>query len=133
MLAAGRSLAGGDGLRQPPRRARPLDARAAGRCDGQAHRTQKLVACAGGPRPTDIGAVIQPCRNASNNSASDRIELRAGLGGPISATTRSRSVTRTVSPPAASRIYSLNLFLSVLRPPERIIQCSSQRLPCQMV
>ena len=77
------------------------------------------------------GAVIHPCRNASNNSASDSIELRAGFGGPISATTRSRSVTRTVSPPAASRTYSLNLFLSVLRPTERIIQCSYQRLHCQ--
>src|SRR5450759_3267950 len=77
---------------------------------------------AGGPRPTEIGGVIQPCRNASSNSASDSIELRAGLGGPISATTRSRSVTRTVSPPAASRTYSLSLFLSVLRPTERMTQ-----------
>jgi hypothetical protein len=54
-----------------------------------------------------------------------------GPGGPISATTRSRSVTRTVSPPAASRTYSLNLFFRVLRPTERINKCSYQRLLCQ--
>src|ERR1700737_3701706 len=88
---------------------------------------------AGGPRPTEIGGVIQPCRKASNNNASDSIELRVGLGGPISATTRSRSVTRTVSPPAASRTYSLSFFLRVLRPTERITQCSHQRLPCQTI
>jgi len=40
----GRSPAGSDGLRQSPGRPRPLDARAAGRRDGQAHRTQELVA-----------------------------------------------------------------------------------------
>jgi hypothetical protein len=74
----------------------------------------------GGPRPTDNGGVIHPCLKASNNSASDSIALRAGPGGPISATTRSRSVTKIVSPPAASRTYSLSLFLSVLRPTERI-------------
>ena len=33
---------------------------------------------------------------------------------------RSRSVTRTVSPPAANRTYSLNRFLSTFRPTERI-------------
>jgi hypothetical protein len=77
---------------------------------------------AGGPRPTEIGGVIQPCRKAPNNSASDSSGLRAGLGGPISATTRSRLVTRNVSPPGASRTYSLSLFLSVLRPTERIAQ-----------
>src|SRR3984957_16816167 len=76
----------------------------------------------GGPRPTEIGGVIHPCRKASNHRASESTELRVGLGGPISATTRSRSVTRTVSPPAASRTYSLSLFLSVLRPTERITQ-----------
>src|SRR5271170_4857879 len=76
---------------------------------------------AGGPRPIESGGVIQPWRKASNNRASDSTELRVGLGGPISATTRSRSVTRTVSPPAASRTYSLSLFLSVLRPTERMI------------
>src|ERR1700694_4412214 len=87
----------------------------------------------GGPRPTEIGGVIQPCRKASINRASASSGLRLGLGGPISATTRSRSVTRTVSPPAASRTYSLSLFLRVLRPTERITQCSYQRLPCQTI
>jgi hypothetical protein len=75
---------------------------------------------AGGPRPTEIGGVIQPCRKASNNSASDSSGLGTGLGGPISATTRSRSVTRTVSPPAESRTYLLSLVFSVLRPTERM-------------
>jgi hypothetical protein len=37
---------------------------------------------AGGPRPTEIGGVIQPCRRASNSSASDPIELLVGPGGP---------------------------------------------------
>lgn len=35
------------------------------------------------------------------------IALRVSGGGPSSATTRSRSVTRIVSPDAASRTYSL--------------------------
>src|SRR5664280_3380473 len=74
----------------------------------------------GGSRPIKIGGVIQPWRQAPDHSASDSNGLRVGLGGPISATTRSRSVTRTVSPPAARRTYSLSLFLSVLRPTERI-------------
>src|SRR5207247_6141531 len=87
----------------------------------------------GGPRPTELGGVIQPCRTASNSSASASTGLRVWLGGQISATTRSRSVTRTVSPPAASRMYSLNLFLSVLRPTERMIQCSYQRLKRERV
>jgi hypothetical protein len=86
---------------------------------------------AGGPRPTEIGGIIQPCRKASNSSASDSIELRVGPGGPISATTRPRSVSKTVSPPAASRTYPLSLFLRVLRPTERINKCSYQRLLCQ--
>jgi len=72
------------------------------------------------PLPDLNGGVIQPWRKASSKSASESIGLREGLGGPISATTRSRSVTKTVSPPAASRTYSLSLFLSVLRPTERI-------------
>ena len=32
----------------------------------------------GGPRPTEIGGVIHPCRKASNNRASDSTELRVG-------------------------------------------------------
>src|SRR5579863_2851183 len=75
---------------------------------------------AGGSGPINTGGVIQPWRQASNHSASDGNGLRVGRGGPISATTRSRSVTRTVSPPAARRTYSLSLFLSSLRPTERI-------------
>lgn len=52
----------------------------------------------GGRCPTESGGAIHPCRKASNNRASESIELRVGRGGAISATTRSRSVTRTVSP-----------------------------------
>jgi len=40
----------------------------------------------GGRRPTETGGVIQPCRKASNNSASERIALREGWGGPIANT-----------------------------------------------
>src|ERR1700744_2538991 len=34
----------------------------------------------GGPRPTEIGGVIHPCRKASNHRASANTELRGGLG-----------------------------------------------------
>src|SRR5215471_2185821 len=70
-----------------------------------------IVYCAGG--------VSQPSRTASASSASTRSGLRPGRGGTISATTRSRSVTSTVSPPAARRTYSLSLFLRSFRPTEK--------------
>src|SRR5262249_26856607 len=44
---------------------------------------------------------------------------RPAVGGLISATMRSRSVTSTVSPRATSRMYSLSLFFSTLRPTAR--------------
>lgn len=50
----------------------------------------------------ETGGVSHPLRTASAS-----IGLLVSLGGPISATTRSRSVIRTVSPDAASRTYSL--------------------------
>ena len=61
----------------------------------------------GGSLASSTGGVNQPLRTASARRTSARIGLLVSRGGPISATTRSRSVTRTVSPDAASRTYSL--------------------------
>jgi len=47
--------------------------------------------------------LIHPCRTAARRSTSETCGLRSGAGGPSSATTRSRSVTNTVSPPSANR------------------------------
>ena len=68
----------------------------------------------------NTGGVKQPLRTASAGSASARIGLLVGLGGPISATTRLRSVTRTVSPDVARRMYSLKRLLSILIPTDLI-------------
>src|SRR5437016_173007 len=65
--------------------------------------------CPGGSR----AGVIQPPRTASASRASESKGLRLSLGGTSSATTRSRSVTRTVSPRAARRTYSESLFFRV--------------------
>jgi hypothetical protein len=80
---------------------------------------------AGGPRPTDIGGAIHPCRKASNKSASDSIGLRAGPGGPISATTRSRSVTRTVSG-CESDVFTELIF-------EREATCQNGQATCPLL
>ena len=75
----------------------------------------------GGVSPDgNAGGVKQPLRAASARIASARIGLLVGLGGPISATTRSRSVTRTVSPDAARRMYSLKRLLSIFIPTDLI-------------
>ena len=67
----------------------------------------------GGPEAESVGGVSRPDRTASARKASVRTGLRVSLGGPSSATTRPQSVTRIVSPDAASRTYSLNrLFRS---------------------
>ena len=63
-----------------------------------------------------VGGVSHPLRTASASSASASIGLLVSLGGPISATTRSWSVTRTVSPDAASRTYSLNRLFNTFIP-----------------
>ena len=63
-----------------------------------------------------VGGVSHPLRTASASRASASIGLLVSLGGPISATTRSRSVTRTVSPEAASRTYSLNRLFNTFIP-----------------
>ena len=60
----------------------------------------------GGPEAGATGGVNQPFRTASASRASARMGLRSARGGTISATTRSRSVTSTVSP-AAARTYVL--------------------------
>ncbi len=70
----------------------------------------------GGPEPVSVGGTSSPDRTASARNASARTEFRASLGGPNSATTRSRSVTKTVSPDAASRTYSLNFLFRTLMP-----------------
>lgn len=70
----------------------------------------------GTPEAGSAGGVIHPFRTASAKSASANTGLRVLSGGTSSATTRSRSVTRTVSPLSASRTYSLSLFLRTLSP-----------------
>ena len=70
----------------------------------------------GSPVAGSAGGVNQPLRIASARNASARIGLLVSLGGLISATTRSRSVTSIVSPPAASRTYSLSLLFNILMP-----------------
>ena len=67
-----------------------------------------------------VGGVSHPLRTASASRASASIGLLASLGGPISATTRSWSVTRTVSPEAASRTYSLNRLFNTFIPTDLI-------------
>ena len=68
------------------------------------------------PATDSTGGVNHPLRTASANWASASIGLRVTWGGPISAITRPRSVTRTVSPDAASRTYSLSRLLSTFMP-----------------
>ena len=70
----------------------------------------------GSPVASSAGGVSQPLRTASARKASARTGLLVSLGGLISATTRSRSVTSIVSPPAANRTYSLSLLFSDLMP-----------------
>ena len=74
----------------------------------------------GGPPAAIAGGDTQPSRTASASNGSAKNALRPACGGTNSATTRSRSVTSTVSPPAAMRTYSLSLFFSTLRPTERM-------------
>jgi hypothetical protein len=84
----------------------------------------------GGVGDDSAGGVIQPCRTASASSASASTGLRVFSGGTISATTRSRSVTSTVSPRSAIRTYSLSLFLRTFNPTafmiNRVASCSYQ-------
>ena len=77
----------------------------------------------GGGSPGGILAgVSQPSRTPREVNSSSDTSFRPGRGGTISATTRLRSVTSTVSPPAAKRTNSLSLFLRSLRPTDRTIR-----------
>jgi hypothetical protein len=69
----------------------------------------------GGVDALRAGGVIQPLRTASASKASASTGLLVS-GGTISATTRSRSVTSTLSPCSARRTYSLSLFFSTFKP-----------------
>jgi hypothetical protein len=81
----------------------------------------------GGPDAASAGGVIQPLRTASASKASASTGLLVLSGGTSSATTRSRSVTRTVSPRSARRTYSLSLFFSTFNPTAFMIsKCSSR-------
>ena len=105
----------------------------AGQCDGRVeidHRSRRFSSSSagtlsrlatgaglgGGPAPASVGGVSTPDRTTSARKASARTGLRLSGSGPSSATTRSRSVTRMVSPEAASRTYSLNRLFSALIP-----------------
>ena len=70
----------------------------------------------GGPDPTSVGGAGKPDRTASARKASAKTELRVSLSGSNSATTRSRSATKIVSPDAASLTYSLNRLFRTLVP-----------------
>lgn len=67
----------------------------------------------------NAGGVNQPPRTASARNPSPKGEFPVTpitLGGQISAITRSRSITRIVSPEAASRMYSPSRLFSTLIP-----------------
>jgi hypothetical protein len=70
----------------------------------------------GGVDAASAGGVIQPLRTASDSKASASTGLLVLSGGTSSATTRSRSVTSTVSPRSARRTYSLSLFFKTFKP-----------------
>ena len=71
--------------------------------------------------PTRIsGGRTNPFLTASARNTSAISSPRPGLGGDISATTLSRSVTRTVSPCDAKRKYSLKRLFSTLMPTARM-------------
>ena len=70
----------------------------------------------GGADEVGTGGVSQPFRTASASTASASNGLLVAYGGPNSATIRSRSVIRTVSPDAATRTYSLSLLFRTFMP-----------------
>ena len=99
-----------------------IDHRSSRSCSISLSKSRKIMIGfrGGGPPVGKTGGVIQPCRTASASKASVRSGLRLFWGGTSSATTRSRSVTSTVSPPAARRTYSLSLSLRTFNPTARI-------------
>ena len=128
--------AGNQGLRPQFVRRRPVFGKQLGQSDGAVevdHRSSRSRSSsriswsklmtglrAGGSLSGRAGGVIQPWRTASANKASPRSRPRPARGGTISATTRSRSVTKTVSPLAAKRTYSLSLFFNTFNPTARM-------------
>ena len=72
------------------------------------------------PAKDTRGGRIHPLRTPSANKASPSTSLLRGLGGESSATTLSRSVTNTVSPCVAMRIYSLKRLFNTFMPTARI-------------
>jgi hypothetical protein len=86
------------------------------RIEGQQGRPRRHW-CPGGI----LAGVTKPCRTRLAITWSADI-VAEDPAGTIAATTRLRSVTSTVSPAAAARIYSLSLFFRVLRPTMRIIE-----------
>ena len=70
----------------------------------------------GGADEVGTGGVSQPFRTASASTAPASNGLLVAYGGPSSATIRSRSVIRTVSPDAATRTYSLSLLFRTFMP-----------------
>jgi hypothetical protein len=86
----------------------------------------------GTPADGNAGGVIHPWRMASASKASASSGLLLLSGGTISATTRSRSVTSTVSPRSAKRTYSLSLFFRIFNPTARMVnRVASRSSLCQ--
>jgi ABC transporter substrate binding protein len=95
-------------------------------------RKQAMGLRGGGVDAASAGGVIQPLRTASESRASASTGLLVLSGGTISATTRSRSVTSTVSPRSASRTYSLSLFFKTFKPTAfTIVNVASSSSLCQ--
>ena len=99
-----------------------IDQRSLRSCSSSRSRLRKDMTGLRGGEPADdsMGGVIQPWRTASASKASARSGLRLFWAGASSATTRSRSVTSTVSPLSARRTYSLSLFLRTFNPTARM-------------
>src|SRR5262245_44967067 len=99
-----------------------IDHRSARSWSSSSRRSRSLVTGrrAGSSARDRTGGVTHPRRTASARRASASSPLRPPRGGPSSATTRSRSVTSTVSPVCARRMYSLSLFFRTLRPTARM-------------
>ena len=95
-----------------------VDQRSLRSCSSSRFSSRKDITGLRGGTPVDgnVGGVIHPCRMASASKASASRGLLLLSGGTISATTRSRSVTSTVSPRSAKRTYSLSLFFRTFNP-----------------
>ena len=111
-----------------------VDQRSLRSCSSSRFSCRKDITGLRGGTPVDgnAGGVIHPWRMASASNASASSGLLPLSGGTISATTRSRSVTRTVSPRSAKRTYSLSLFFRTFNPTARIAnRVASRSYLCQ--